>query len=355
MAQATQTLSRPETGRSRSVRDPATLKTLLATTVSKWNEDPVLRFGAALAYYSAFAVVPLVVITTMLAGAFVGQEAAEGQMVQQIEALLGEQGAGAVKGMLENWRAAGSTWWGILVTSIALFFAATGAFDVLQDALNAAWGVEPKPQAPVLKKMRQRFLSLMGLLGTAFLVLVSLALNAGLAELGLSFVSALPGPDVVVKVVSALVSFLALTILFAMIFKLLPKARIAWSDVWIGAFVTAVLFSVGKWFIVFWLGKSLLITLYGAEGSLVVILLWSFFTSQTLLFGAEFTAVYASRCGSRILTTHDAVATGEPARSDDRKKRSERQPTCRLIFPVPSRIVPTREKSQARRARGGRV
>jgi membrane protein len=309
------------------VRDPATLKALLATTVSKWNEDPALRFGAALAYYSAFAVVPLVVITTMLAGALVGQESAEGRMVQQIEGLLGEQGAAAVKGMLENWRQAGSTWWGILVTSMALFFAATGAFDVLQDALNQIWGVEPKPEPPLLRKMRQRFLSLMGLLGTAFLVLVSLALNAGLAELGLSFVSALPGPDVVVKIVNALVSFLGMTFLFAMIFKLLPKARIAWSDVWIGAFVTALLFSIGKWFIVFWLGKSFLVVLYGAEGSLVIILLWAFFTSQTLLFGAEFTAVYASRCGSRILPTRDAVATGEPARSDDRQKRSELKAT----------------------------
>ena len=327
MARAPNRQSPRSSHRSRSLRNPATLKAILSNTVSKWNEDPVLRFGAALAYYSAFAVVPLVVITTMLAGAFVGQEAAEGQMVQQIEALLGEQGAGAVKGMLENWRAAGSTWWGILVTSIALFFASTGAFDVLQDALNSAWGVEPKPQPPLLKKMRQRFLSLMGLLGTGFLVLVSLALNAGLAELALSFVSALPGPGVVVKIVSAVVSFLAMTFLFAMIFKLLPKARIAWGDVWIGAFVTAVLFSIGKWFIVFWLGKSLLITLYGAEGSLVVILLWAFFTSQTLLFGAEFTAVYASRCGSRIIPTRDAVATGEPARSDDRTKRSEHQPT----------------------------
>jgi membrane protein len=327
MAQATQQRSRPFTGRSRSLRDPATLKDLLAKTISKWNEDPVLRFGAALAYYSAFAVVPLMIITTMLAGAFIGQEAAEGHMVQQIEGLLGEQSAAAVKGMLDHWREAGSTWWGILVTAIALFFAATGAFDVLQDALNSTWGVEPKPQPTSFKKLRQRFLSFMGLLGTAFLLLVSLTLNAGLAELGLAFVSALPAPDVVVKIVSAVVSFLAMTFLFAMIFKMLPKARIAWSDVWIGAFVTAVLFSIGKWLIVLWLGKSFLVALYGVEGAFVIILLWAYFTSQTLLFGAEFTAVYASRFGSRIVPTQDAVATGEPARTDDRRERAERQAT----------------------------
>ena len=328
MAQASHRQSRPSPGgRSRSLRDPATLRALLATTVSKWNEDPALRFGAALAYYSAFAVVPLVVMTTMLAGALMGQDTAEGHMVEQIEGLLGEQSAAAVKGMLEHWREAGSTWWGMLVTGIALFFAATGAFDVLQDALNSTWGVEPKPQPTLLRKMRQRFLSFMGLLGTAFLFLVSLTLNAGLAQLGLAFVSALPGPDAVVNIVSAFVSFIGLTALFAMIFKMIPKARIAWSDVWIGAFVTAVLFSIGKWLIVFYLGKSLIVALYGVEGSLVIILLWAYFTSQILLFGAEFTAVYASRCGSRIVPTPDAVATGEPARTDDRRQRADRQGT----------------------------
>ena len=207
--------------------------------------------------------------------------------------------------------------------AVTLFFAAAGAFDQLQDALNSIWGVEPKSQDGLLVRVRRRFLSILGLLGTAFLLLVSLAVSAGLTAFGHAFSSVVPGPDVAGKVVSALISFAVIALLFAMIFRLLPKAKVAWSDVWTGALVTAVLFTIGKLFIVLYLGRSAIVSLYGAAGSLVMIMLWAYYSSLILLFGAEFTAVYASDCGSRIIPTHDAVAVGEPAKTDEHLEQSE--------------------------------
>ena len=175
----------------------------------------------------------------------------------------------------------------------------------------------------MLLRVRQRFLSLLGLLGTAFLLLVSLAVSAGLTAFGQAFSSKIPGPDLVGQTVISLVSFGVITLLFAMIFKLLPKAKVAWSDVWIGALVTGVLFTIGKQFIVLYLGRSAIVSLYGAAGSFVMILFWAYYSSQVLLFGAEFTAVYASDYGSRIIPTEDAVAIGEPAKTDEHMEQSE--------------------------------
>jgi membrane protein len=202
-----------------------------------------------------------------------------------------------------------------------LFFALAGAFDQLQDALNWIWGVEPKAQGSVLSRVRHRFLSVLGVLGTAFLLLVSLVMTAG----GQAFVSHLPGTDFVNQSIASVTAFVSVTLLFAMIFKLLPKAKIAWADVWIGAAATAILFSVGKWVILLYLGKTLIVSLYGSAAPLVIILLWAFYSSQILLFGAEFTAVYASDCGSRLVATEDAVAVGEPAKSNEAEQQARPQ------------------------------
>ncbi|MGH7231786.1 MAG: YihY/virulence factor BrkB family protein [Nitrospiraceae bacterium] len=308
-----------------SLRNPRTFWTLIKKTISKWNDDPVLRFGAALAYYTAFSVVPLVVVVLEIATLIVGHNA-EVHLLKQIEEIIGEQSAEALGHLLDNWQRAGSTGLALGVAVATLFFAAAGAFDQLQDALNAIWGVEPKSQDGVLVRARRRFLSILGLLGTAFLLLVSLAASAGLAAFGQVFSASVPGPDFVGKTISSLMSFAVITLLFAMIFKLLPKAKVAWSDVWTGAFVTAVLFTIGKLLIVLYLGRSDIVSLYGAAGSLVMIMLWAYYSSQILLFGAEFTAVYASDCGSHIVPTQDAVAVGEPAKTDEHLEQSEGNP-----------------------------
>ena len=301
---------------------PRTLWTLLRKTVSKWNDDPTLRFGAGLAFYTAFAVVPLVFIVVELATVVLGRGVAEGLLLEEIQRLIGEQGAQAVGQLLDNWQKNGVGRLATVVEVATLFFALAGAFDQLQDALNWIWGVEPKAQGGILNRVRHRFLSILGVLGTAFLLLVSLIMTAG----GKAFVSHLPGTEFVNQSIVSVTSFVSVTLLFAMIFKLLPKAKIAWADVWIGAAATAILFSVGKWVILLYLGKTLIVSLYGSAAPLVIILLWAFYSSQILLFGAEFTAVYASDCGSRLVATEDAVAVGEPAKSNEAEQEARRRP-----------------------------
>jgi membrane protein len=291
---------------------------LLRTTLSKWNDDPTLRFGAGLAYYTAFAVVPLVFIVVELATSLLGRSAAEGLLLEQLQRLTGDQGAQAVGQLLESWQKSGAGWLARIVEVAALFFALAGAFDILQDALNWIWGVEPKSAGGVLSRLRRRFLSILGVLGTAFLLLVSLVLTA-MAE---AFAAHLPGSLTVNVSIVGVISFASVTLLFAMIFKLLPNAKVAWADVWIGAAVTSVLFFIGRWFVLLYLGKTLIVSLYGSAGPLVVILLWAFYSAQVLLFGAEFTAIYASQCGSRLVAADDAVAVREPAKSNELERKA---------------------------------
>lgn len=305
-----------------SLRNPRTFWALVRKTLSKWNDDPVLRFGAALAYYTAFSIIPLMVVVLEVATALVGPNA-EPYLIKQMEGFVGEQSAQAVGELLHTWQRAGSMWIATGMAIVTLFFAAAGAFDQLQDVLNSIWGVEPKQHGGMFARVRHRFLSILGLLGTAFLLLVSLAVNAALTAFGQTFLSRIPGPNLVGQTISSLLAFAVITLLFAMIFKLLPQAKVAWSDVWTGALVTAVLFTIGKQLFVLYLGRSEIISLYGAAGSFVMILLWAYYSSQVLLFGAEFTAVYASDCGSRILPSRDAVAVGEPAKTDEQREQPE--------------------------------
>ena len=304
-----------------SLKDPWTFWALIRKTISKWNDDPVLRFGAALAYYTAFSVVPLMVVVLEMAVLFGGHNA-EGYLLKQIAGIVGAQSAEALGSLVDGWQRAGSTGIATGAAITTLFLSAAGAFDQLQDALNAIWGVEPKFQNDMLVRVMRRFLSILGLLGTAFLLLVSLAANAGLTAMGQALASRVPGPDLIGKALSSLVSFAVITLLFAMMFKLLPKAKVGWSDVWTGALVTAVLFAIGRSFIVLYLGSTAIVSLYGAAGSFVMIMLWAYYASQIFLFGAEFTAVYASECGSRVVPTHDAVAVGEPAKTDEHLEQS---------------------------------
>jgi len=286
--------------------------------VSKWNDDPTLRFGAGLAYYTAFAVIPLVFIVVELATFFVGRGAAEGLLLEQVEQLIGNQGAQAIGQLLDSWQENGGAGVAAVAEVAILLFALVGAFDQLQDALNWIWGVEPKRQNSLLSRFRRRFLSSLGVLGTAFLLLVSLVTAAG----GQAFASQLPGSGWLTQSIVSIVSFAAVTLVFGLMFKLLPQAKVAWADVWIGAAVTAALFSAGKWLIVLYLGETLLVSLYGSAAPLVIILLWAFYSAQVLLFGAEFTAVYANECGSRLVAEDDAIAVREPAKSHAAEEQS---------------------------------
>jgi membrane protein len=273
---------------------------LLKRTYSKWNEDHAPGLGAALAYYTVFSLAPLLMIVIAIAGFVFGQEAAQGQIMGQIQGLVGEESAKAIQSMIEEARKPAA---GILATLIAtgmLLFGATGVFAQLQESLNIIWKVKAKPGEGMWKTLKDRFISLLAVLGTGFLLLISLVISAGLSALGATLEHVLPGPEFLLQIINFFVSFAVVTLLFAMIYKLLPDTPIRWDDVWIGASMTSLLFTIGKFFIGLYLGKSEVGLAYGTAGSLVVILLWVYYASQIFLFGAEFTAVYAESRGTQL-------------------------------------------------------
>ncbi len=275
--------------------------TLFTETFQKWNADKAPRLGAALAYYTTFSLVPLLVLSITIAGLAFGKEAAEQSIMAQIESMMGPQSASAIHQMLVIAQKPAS---GLLASLIAigtLLFGASGVFAQLQDALNTVWGIDVKTNRGVWGTIKDRFLSLLAVLGTAFLLLVSLVLSAALSAFGTLYLSWMPGQESVLHVTDLIVSLTFITVLFAMMFKLLPDAKIAWRDVWVGAGLTSLLFTLGKVLIGLYLGKAEVGSAYGTAGSLVIMLVWVYYSSQIFLFGAEFTSVYANRYGSRIL------------------------------------------------------
>src|SRR5438094_201799 len=257
----------------------------LKETFSEWSEDRAPRMGAALAYYTVFSLAPVLVIAIGVAGIFFGQRMAEGRLMHEIRNLVGPEGAGAIRAMIAN--AAADRPGGVVATMMgvaALVFGATGAFVELQDALNTIWKVQPRPRG-LLRMLKDRFLSFTLVVGIGFLLLVSLVISAALAALG-SVTARYVSPSLL-HGVNFLVSFGVITVLFAMIFKILPDAKIAWRDVWLGAAVASLLFSAGKFIIGLYLGKSGMASAYGAAGSLVIVLVWVYYSAQILFLGAE--------------------------------------------------------------------
>ncbi|MBW4579513.1 MAG: YihY/virulence factor BrkB family protein [Tildeniella nuda ZEHNDER 1965/U140] len=281
---------------------------LLKDTVTEWQEDKVPLWAAALAYYTVFSLAPLLLIAIAIAGVVFGEDAARGEIVGQIQGLVGKEGATAIQSMIQNANRPGSG--GTIATVVGvvtLMFGASGVFGQLQDALNTIWGVKPKPGQGIKSFLQARFLSFAMVLVIGFLLLVSLVLSAALAAIGTFFNQLLPDVAIVGQLVNFLVSFGFITLLFAAIYKFLPDVNVAWKDLWIGAAATALLFNVGKLLIGVYLGSSGATSTYGAAGSLVVILLWVFYSAQIILFGAEFTQVFAKYRGSEITPSSHAV------------------------------------------------
>lgn len=281
---------------------------LLKQTASEWMEDDAPSLGAALAYYTVFSLAPLMTIAIAIAGFFFGKEAAQGQIFDELRVLLGEEGGKAVEEMVQSANAQPTT--GVVATIISvivLLFGASGVFGQLQASLNTIWGVKPKPGRGVLGMIQDRLLSFGFTLVVGFLLLVSLLLTAGIALVADWMGGLLPGSETLAQILNIVLSLAMITLLFATIFKFLPDAKIAWRDVWIGAFLTALLFTIGKLALGIYLGKSGVASSYGAAGSLIVLLLWVYYSSQILFFGAEFTQVYANRFGSRVAPADNAV------------------------------------------------
>ena len=275
--------------------------------------DRVPRLGAALAFYTTFALAPLLVIVVAIAGLVFGREAAEGRLLGEMRSLVGDEGADALQALVA---AAGQPGAGVLASllgGLVLLFGAVGLFTELQDALNTIWKVEPKPGRALWVIVRGRFLSFSLVLGSAFLLLVSLVVSAAMSAMSGLFVG--PQSSLIPYITQWIVSFAVITGLFAMIYRLLPDAEIAWRDVWFGAAVTSVLFTVGKSLIGLYLGQTATTSVYGAAASFVVLLLWNYYTAQIFLFGAELTKANAIRLGFGIVPTPDAVAVTPAAPS----------------------------------------
>jgi membrane protein len=311
----------------RTLFQPARLWALLKDTFTAWTNDKVPRHGAALAYYTVLSLVPLLVVIIAMIGLIFGQEAAQGYIVQQLANLVGPQSAEAIKEMIHRANQPKTGMVATVVAGATLLFGASGVFGQLQDSLNAIWGVQPKEGRGIWGMLKDRFVSFAALLGTGFLLLVSLVLSAGLAAFGQWFGGWLPAPEFLLQALEFLISFAVITGLFAMMFKVLPDARVAWSDVWVGAALTALLFTIGKFAIGLYLGKSNVGSAYGAAGSLVILLVWVYYSAQILLFGAEFTQAYAKAVGRQISPSEDATVTDPAKAKDSRVSRSETQPT----------------------------
>jgi len=288
---------------------------LLGATISDWYEDRAQRIGAALAYYTIFALTPGLIFLIAVAGLFFGGNA-EVQIFGQIRELIGEQGAKAIESMLRSARTEPLGVSGTLLALIPLAVGLWGVFGELQDGLNTIWGVTPRSGRGVVDMLRERFLSFAMVVGIGFLLLVSLALSAWLVAVGTYFGGLLPAPAAALEALNFVVSFAVVTALFAMTFKLLPDVQIAWRDVWLGAAVTALLFTIGKFLIGLYLGKSSIASAYGAAGSLVIIVVWVYYSAQILLLGAEFTKVYVKRRGSGFAPAEIAVPVTAEARAE---------------------------------------
>ena len=272
-----------------------------------WWDDDCQRMGASLAYYTLFAIAPILLIATAIAGSVFGPDAVRTEIVAQLDHLVGREGALAVQSLLEG---ASHRRAGVFPTTIgvvALLIASTGAFLELQVSFNTIWRVKPRPGGHFYAFFMDRLRSFGLVVAIGFLLLVSLTITAALAALNAWLFNLSPANAFMWNIVNTLVSIVVTTGLFAMLFRILPDVRLQWRDVTTGAFVTAVLFTIGQQVIGLYLGQSAIASSYGAAGSMMILLLWVYYSCQILLFGAEFTRIWACRHGARVKPEEFAV------------------------------------------------
>ena len=282
---------------------------LLKQTFQEWLQDKAPQLGAALAYYTVFSLAPLVLVLLAIVGVLFRDDPAGAwnKLTQQMSYFLDPSAVQVVQNIAQKASEPGKSTLATLIGVALALFGASGVFGQLQDALNTIWGVKAKPSRGIWRFLRARFLSFGMVAGVCFLLLVSLAVEAMLKAFSQYVQSILPGGITVALTVYLLFDFAVVVLLFAMIFKFLPDVKIQWRDVWTGAIVTAILFGLGKWLLGFYLGSGAASSAYGAASSLITLLLWVYYSSQILLFGAEFTQVYAARVGRDLIPNEYAV------------------------------------------------
>jgi membrane protein len=281
---------------------------LFKNTASEWIQDKCPQLGAALAYFTVFSLAPLVLVLLAVFGLiFGGSDQAQHKITEQLQYLIDPSGIKVIQDIAAN---ASKPQAGIIATAIGVFlalFGASGVFGQLQDALNTIWGVKPKPGGGVMGFIRTRFLSFAMVGGVCFLLLVSLTVETVLRGFSAYLKNVMPGGDILALALFLLFDVAVVISLFAMIFRYLPDAKVAWRDVWIGATLTAILFALGKFVLGLYLGSGAAGSAYGAASSLITLLLWIYYAAQILLFGAEFTQVYASTYGTHVEPQEHAV------------------------------------------------
>lgn len=287
---------------------------LLALAGKSWQEDKVPRLGAALAYYTVFSIPPLLIILIGVASLLFDGQAVQGRFLHTLEDMVGPGGAAAIRDMLASERSERP---GVLATVIGaatLLIGASAVFRHLKDALDTIWEIEPRPARGKLSFLRKYVFSLMVLLGTGFLLVVSLAVSTLLAALGDTLDQYLPGGEGLWAALDVLFSLTVITFLFALLYKYIPDATVAWKDALVGGLVTSFLFNVGEYLIGFYLGRTNVGSAFGAAGSLVVLLVWVYYSSMIFFYGAEFTKAFATLYGSRIIPDADTMPLTEEAR-----------------------------------------
>lgn len=310
---------------------------LLKEATRAWSDDYAPSMGAALSYYTLFSIAPLLLIVIAVAGWFFGDAAVRGEIVSALQDLMGAEGAKAVEGLLAS---VSKPKEGVIATVVGVFvliIGATSVFGELQNNLDRIWRA-PAPQTVNgwWRLLRSRLLSFGMILGIAFLLMVSLVLDAVLQSLGRMWGT---GPwQAFAQLLNTIVSLGLATTVFAMIYKLMPRARIAWRDVWVGAAVTAVLFTIGKFLIGLYIGRSAVASSFGAAGSLVVVMIWVYYSAQIFLLGAEFTWVYAHTHGSRRGQLRPGTAPPVPAIEDVKEL------TPAPVPPLPARVPVLKRK-----------
>lgn len=279
--------------------NPRALFELCKQSVASWRADYAPSMGAALAYYTVFSVAPLILIVISVVGLVFGRDEARGEISAQLSGLMGDDGARAVQSMLEALNKPAQGIFATLVGIVLLLVGATTVFGELQDALDRIWRAPARNEGGgIFGLMRARLLSFSMIMGIGFLLMVSLVASAALAALGEWWAPIFGGWATLAQGVNFVFSFLMVTVVFAMIYKIMPRVSVQWRDVWVGATVTAVLFTIGKHLIGLYIGKTSLASGYGAAGSLVVVLVWVYYSAQIFLLGVEFTWVYAHAYGS---------------------------------------------------------
>jgi membrane protein len=276
-------------------------------TFTEWSNDKGGRLGAALSYYTVFSIAPLLLLVISIAGLVFWRQAAEGTLFGQLAGVVGPDAAHLIQAAVTKANHTKGGVIGTVIGVVALLVGATGVVIELQGALDTVWKVEPKPNGGIRGLVRTRLLSVAMILSLGFLLLVSLVVSAALSALS-GWLRAVFGDVAVLSwVVDAIVALAVIATMIALIYKILPDARVAWRDVWVGAIATAILFMAGKYAIGLYIGKASVGSAFGAAGSLAVLLVWIYYSAQIVLLGAEFTRVYANRFGEKVRPSRQAV------------------------------------------------